>query len=271
MQSDYLGYAIAFVTFAVGLAVSYYFYKKSIRVREPVYSIKNNRLVSSDEIIFPNLKMSYKNKKIENFSVGKILFFNRGAETITKDDIDTVNHLKIVVKNDAKILDASILQMNNPSSQFTLEIEEHEVLINFEYINKNQGAAIQLLHTGNLDDIEIVGDIKHVNKIVVIEGKSKINIAVKKLMINNWTIIFMALMTSGITIFTVLLTILDIIIPEEARRFMASLNQPFTYPYDLFSLVIADLLFLTLTFVTITEIRSNFGMKPIINYPSGLE
>ena len=166
MQTDYLGYAIAIVTFIIGLLVSYYFYLKSIRVREPVWLIKGYNVIYKYKSVFPSLNVTYAKKNVDTFSIAYILFYNRGAETITREDIDTVDHIRIESYEGVRILDASVLQVNNQSSQFTLAKNNSKVLINFDYLNKNQGAIIQVTHTGSTkEDIYITGDIKHVGKV----------------------------------------------------------------------------------------------------------
>lgn len=171
MKADYIGYALAII----GLILSYYFYRKSIRIKEPVYAIKSNNLISGSKSNYEYLKVLYKNKKVENFTVSRFLFYNRGAETITKQDIETINRLRIIGKDEVEILDAKILQVNNPSNNFDLfldkkpfiELKKKNYLIDFEYIDKNHGVVFEVIHTGlSSDDLYITGDIKGVQKIL---------------------------------------------------------------------------------------------------------
>src|SRR5688500_11435933 len=115
-------WVIAIVFFIVGLIPAYYFYKRGIRIKEPVYSIKSVNLVSDNVVAYENLAVTYKGGKIANFTVSKVLFFNRGAETLYRDNIDTLKHLKIVSNPASNILDARILQVNNLSSDFQISL-----------------------------------------------------------------------------------------------------------------------------------------------------
>jgi hypothetical protein len=172
MRTDIIGYIIALLTFVIGLIVSYYFYIKSIKVKEPVYAISSINLVSDYKSDYPNLNVSYKKRRVENLTLSKILFYNRGAETINRIDIETINHIKVVVKAGIKILDASILLTNNLSNQFSVDIDRREncVLLNFDYIDQNQGAVLQVVHTGRSSgDINVTGDIKGAKSIMRIK------------------------------------------------------------------------------------------------------
>ncbi len=164
MKTDYIGYGLAIV----GIIVSYYFYIKSKRNKEPVYSIKSVNVISDYSSKYQALKVIYRGSKVENFTVTKILLYNRGAETITKQDIETINHLRIIGKDTTALLDAKILQANNASNNFDVFLDKEPYieqkakiyLIDFDYINKDQGAVIEVIHTGLTSaDIVIVGDI----------------------------------------------------------------------------------------------------------------
>ena len=171
----YLGIALG----VIGLVASYYFYKRSLRIKEPVFSIKSNNLISGSTSIYDDLKVSYKRTKVENFTVSKILFFNRGSETLKKEDMLTANPIRIVGHN-AILLDGRILQANHTSNNINLQLHAHPApqigmkyyVLDFDYLDKNQGAVIEILHTGlSSDDLTIEGDIMGVQKIVNISPK----------------------------------------------------------------------------------------------------
>lgn len=159
---------IGAIFFILSLIPAYYFYVKSIRNKEPVCSIKSNNLISGSVSTLDKLLIEYNNQRIQNLTVSKILFYNRGSETISKQDIQTINPL-IISSDTCNIMDASLLQANYPSNNFsvTRKIETEDVFIDFDYIDKNQGAVIQIIHTGlSSEDLNINGDIKGVQKLI---------------------------------------------------------------------------------------------------------
>jgi hypothetical protein len=153
----------------IGLIAGYVFYRKGMKIKDPAYSIKSYNVIAGYSSKYKNLTVSYKKEKIENFTISKILFYNRGAETITRQDIATLNQIKVITNlASASIIDASVIQVNNPSSDFNISLDKTNsiVNINFDYLDKNHGAVIEVIHTGlSSDDLEIVGDIKGVQKI----------------------------------------------------------------------------------------------------------
>lgn len=155
--------------------VSIYLTIKSNKKKEPVYSIKGNNVISGYSSIYENLTVAYKGEKVENFTVSKVLIYNRGAETITKEDITTRNQLRLIALNNWKILDASILQFNNSSNKLEIDLDraESSVRISFDYLDQNQGAVIQVIHNGlSADDIKLVGDIMGVQKLTELSPNS---------------------------------------------------------------------------------------------------
>ena len=150
MNADIFNYAmgilgiIGFILTIVGLVLTV----RTIKKKDPTYSIKSINVISDYATKYKNLTVAYEDSKVENFTVSKILFYNRGRETITKQDTDTINPISIV-SYEYDILDASILQVNKQSNNFKIDIEDLDIVnITFDYLDKNQGAVIQVVHTG---------------------------------------------------------------------------------------------------------------------------
>ena len=95
------------------------------------------------------------------------MLWNAGEETLTAADITTSDPLRITI-SDAKILDASILQTNNPSAQFQIEVSQSgdAIFIHFDYLNHLDGAVAQIIHTGiSSAHLSVHGAIKGVKTI----------------------------------------------------------------------------------------------------------
>ncbi|MCZ7363103.1 MAG: hypothetical protein O8C58_07200, partial [Candidatus Methanoperedens sp.] len=110
------------------------------------------------------MEMLYAGERIENLTATKIAFWNAGNVTISSNDFASkkpftikVKECKILrtepytvsVKTGYKILDVKKLYYN-PINQVEIKCskDKSQIKINFEYLAKNEGAIIQLLHTG---------------------------------------------------------------------------------------------------------------------------
>ena len=109
MPIDYLNYALGIIGLVLGI-IGIVLSVRSVKKKEPVYSIRSNNLISGSVSTLSNLLISYKNQKIENLTVSKILFYNRGSETLRRHDIQTINPLKISSKT-CNILDGGITKI----------------------------------------------------------------------------------------------------------------------------------------------------------------
>ena len=153
-----------FIITFLGLLVTIIFYYKT--KKKLYYAIRNQNIITDLISKIEFLDMLYDGKRIENLSATKIVFWNGGNETIYRDDIASKSPLTVKVKTGCKILDAKTL-IYNPVNQFSIQLSDDKSLINisFEYLAKNEGAVIQLLHTGKSEkDIEILGIMKYSGK-----------------------------------------------------------------------------------------------------------
>jgi hypothetical protein len=163
MSTDRL---LSIVSLAIGLAsffAAYIFYKKSLRLKLPMYEVYTNILVQDGVSQMSGLDILYKSRRVPVLSVSKVVFWNAGSDTLENSDIVKANPIRICCAGDIQLLDAEVLSANNKSSQFLIELahSENEALIKFDYLDKDQGGVIQVVHTGlRSSDLAVIGDIK---------------------------------------------------------------------------------------------------------------
>lgn len=153
-------------SFIIGLilaVIGIYATIKSKKDKKPSYALWGFNLVKNFKYNIESLEMLHKGEKIENLTVTKLAFWNAGRETINNQDIVTIDPPRIIIKDEGEILDAKIIDINNPSNNFSIDIskEKNSILLNFDYIDKNDGIILQILHT-NLSpkSLELIGKIK---------------------------------------------------------------------------------------------------------------
>ncbi|MFA5253694.1 MAG: hypothetical protein WC367_03360 [Methanoregula sp.] len=145
-----------------GIILAIFFYLRSTKNREPVYAIRTYNILEDYSSKMTGLSINYKAETVKDLSVSKIAFWNRGRETIKKSDIPSGDQLRIVAKTGQKILNAEIITPTNSPNKFEIStIEDHGLVrIGFEYLDKNQGGVIQIIHTGtSSEDIAIEGTV----------------------------------------------------------------------------------------------------------------
>ena len=159
--NPYLTMMVYFLSFlSVLLAIILYY--KSRKIKIPLYAIKTNNIVADYISKISSLNVLYSGNQIDNLSVSKIAFWNNGNEPIKSNDIAQKDPLRIVSKNNSKILDANIINYIKPANNINLKISDNgsEAIITFDFLAKNEGVIIQVYHTGKTNnDIQIEGTI----------------------------------------------------------------------------------------------------------------
>ena len=150
---------LSLVVAIIGNPLAYSFGKKD---KEPAYGKTTFNLIS-DLNEYENLNLLYNDESVEDFSVTKIVFWNKGRAPIRRGDIAEAEPIKIqLTKDNIRILEAKIISTNNSANQFTIEhdIESNWIHINFEFVNKKNGVVIEVVHNGKTNkDIELVGQV----------------------------------------------------------------------------------------------------------------
>jgi hypothetical protein len=97
-----------------------------------------------------------------------VIFWNKGKDTIDRSDVAQTYPIHIRALKEAEILDVKILKQNNLSSNFSVELLDggKVALIDFDYIDEQQGAIFQVIHTGtNYFSVALTGNIKGAKEI----------------------------------------------------------------------------------------------------------
>ena len=131
------------------------------RIGRPHFLLRTKRLISEKSSEIEGLEIKYNNSVVTQLSSTIVYIWNCGNEVIRKSDIPSRNPFKIKVRDEYNILSAEIIKVNKETNNFSLvkNNEENELKVDFEYIGKNQGVAIMIIHTGDSsDDVILSGE-----------------------------------------------------------------------------------------------------------------
>jgi hypothetical protein len=244
MQIDPMAVALTIAS----LLATYYFYRKSVRIKEPYWAIHSNNLIQGYSSKLSDLRVLYKREKVENLTISKVLFWNNGADTIDRLDIMTANQLRITGVDKTKLLDVKLLAVNNPSSQFSLEFADDKscAYLSFDYLDNKQGAVIQVVHSGiSSDDIIVTGDVKGVKAL-----KRRLSVPRWITLLESRTpSLLKRLRPKGIFSLAILAGflyalygLLGLFLPPEAKLVSLSNFLPYSWVGDVFSLLLGMLM-----------------------------
>lgn len=134
-----------------GFVMTIIFYLKNGRQKKSVYSTRSVNIAQDiNPNRFESLELSYNGARIENFTITKVLFWNDDKETIRFNDIAQEDPLEIVIADDARILDIRVIQRKPLTNGFEVNLsnDQSSAMLGFDYIDKDEGAVIQVIHTG---------------------------------------------------------------------------------------------------------------------------
>jgi hypothetical protein len=141
---------VAFAVGVFGILLSWYFYLKSARSKRPycltfTHSISKSVLVNDTD-----LRITYKGSTVPRLAVTKLVFWNAGTETISGADVPTNSPFAISVGGPCRFLNFTLDSVKKLGNGVALSIDEDmkNVIVKFDYFDKNDGFVVELLHTG---------------------------------------------------------------------------------------------------------------------------
>ncbi|MFA4849468.1 MAG: hypothetical protein WC626_07050 [Methanoregula sp.] len=156
----------------------------AIKYQKPVFIKETSNIIDSEIIegiiqTDPNLKISYIGEPITNLSSTCITLWNAGNIRINNDDIPKNTPVWIMPKNDVKIYRLSLINVK-PENAFRTFLNPSptaphtKFYFTFEYLGKNEGQKIQLIHSGkSSDDIDFFGKTKDSGNFVDVSNQER--------------------------------------------------------------------------------------------------
>ena len=182
MQNPYAWALLSLCTiFSVVLAI--WTYLKGKRKLEISCFCNANEIVRSGKNLVADLQLLYQGKPIDNLTITRYVIWNSGNSVLNYSDIVKTKPLQIIaVDDDVEFLDATIITESDPTNKFEIEeFSNQHVKLKFDYVEKNDGIVVQLLHTGKKQSITIDCKIKGGKKVNNLNGKASKNTAHKNI------------------------------------------------------------------------------------------
>ena len=177
----YLGITI------VSIVVAVYFGLRSIRKKEPVFAWCREKIIGLGSNAPEELKLLFNDVPLAKVFRTTFIVFNRGRLAIRKDDI--VGCLRISFDEGAILRQPIIHTKSSQSIEFlanaVVENNKHQVELEFQYLNHNDGAVFEVLHTDDTK-INIDATLIDVNKIIDIGNMKPIQVGRMKYLFGSF-------------------------------------------------------------------------------------
>ena len=165
LSANWIGSLIGIASILISIIVSYYFYRKSINKSIPSFQRKSFKIIDIiNKVVLDDIEITYKGRKINRLVKSYIIFWNDGNKTIDGKDILEKDKLRVVFQNNkiGEILSAKIISRTRDVNEFDVKLNPEsnkEIVIGFNFLDKKDGAIIEILHTFN-GSLNVLGTIK---------------------------------------------------------------------------------------------------------------
>lgn len=143
----------------IGIILSVTFFLRSRRFQRPTYYKNSVKWFDKKTLPHEDIKFMFQGKEIPRFTITHIYFWNSGNQTIRKSDFAPASQLSLKIPENTEIFDIHIsacsakeIQASTSSDTSLVANSVKEVLINFDYLDENDGFSIQIIHDAENDD-----------------------------------------------------------------------------------------------------------------------
>ncbi len=123
-------------------------------------------LVGPNAVLPEGIEFLFRGHKVPKVTLSRIAFWNIGNTTIKGDQIVSSDPLRIVLGENASVLETTVLVRTRTVNDFAClnrPTAEGEVECRFDFLDPNDGVLIQIIHTGT-NKLEVTGTLRGVPK-----------------------------------------------------------------------------------------------------------
>lgn len=148
MDKTWLGSLLGIVSFIAAIAF-YYWPRKQTRLS--YVHLGEHVLGSASATLPPAIAVQYNGISIPRLTKSILIFWNSGENTVNGEDIVSKDPLRFHVGDDGRILSAVILKSSRAVNDFSIplppDISVNEIEFTFNFLDKNDGVVVEILHT----------------------------------------------------------------------------------------------------------------------------
>lgn len=158
----YGGLVGVFVGVGGGGLIAYLLYSAARPTKQVSYTVWTENLVRKLSSWVSDLELRYRGEPIKAAPVSKVVIWNSGHRELKRDDVAPTDRLRVTVQQPVRILSISVIGASNAANNSRLQggASDGTQVVDFDYLNRNDGLAIQIVHTGTeSSSLAIQGEI----------------------------------------------------------------------------------------------------------------
>lgn len=176
LNQSWLGSILTIVTFIFAVLLSIYLFFKSRSVKKVAIFIENESILDKRNSNRSELlEILFDGEKIERLNKAIIYFWNSGTQTIYRNDLNNIDPPRIYLGDTGKILQVNFLSNSRNVINPSIKKDMNSYYLEFDFLDASDGVVLEVLHTGENNDIKIEGTIIGIKERLNVENqKSKL-------------------------------------------------------------------------------------------------
>lgn len=148
----------------IGICLATLFYFRGRMIKRLAYQVRGSHLIGGQDAELPaEVKVTFNGIGVPLLGKTTIILWNDGNTTLQGNDITGTDPLRIEFSDDCQILEAKISKITRPIISFQLVKDPAKancVICTYDFLDKNDGVKIELLHTSVSNDLKVKGTIR---------------------------------------------------------------------------------------------------------------
>ncbi|MEA0565284.1 hypothetical protein [Lysinibacillus irui] len=160
----------------LGVLIAIYTYKRTKVGPQLVYQWDSLKIIGKNEITPDEITIFYKGTKVPRVIKTTIIIWNSGTKTIEGNNVVRNDPLCLEFSETEEVIGASVLLRTKEVNEFEISTnaEKKNILkVHFEYLDPQDGATIEILHTDNKRYPNFKGTIKGMPKGIMESGNNQ--------------------------------------------------------------------------------------------------
>lgn len=117
----------------------------------------------SEQALPPEVDINFQGKSVPRLALTEVYLWNAGKQMMRGDQIVGDDPLRCEFESNDRILKAHVAAVTRTVNKLTVSVPqtaEYKVIIDFDYLDPNDGARIELLHTSQLLYPQVLGSLR---------------------------------------------------------------------------------------------------------------
>lgn len=139
-QGEVMGIIYFLAGVVIAVAVGYFFYRKSIKEKDPVWVWERHKLLHRGSFG----KFAYDGEPVDEVWVTEVTFWNAGRETIQRSHV--VDPIRLGFPGSVGILDVAITKYSRPIINFRANRQNDDIVFDFDFLDQEDGGMVAVAH-----------------------------------------------------------------------------------------------------------------------------